>query len=117
MPLEQRLKSPILPSTSEQEQFLHSHPLSPTKLKVTRQSKPKEHSPKPFTPLPAEEICLKWNSHHGNMQSMFPALLLKEQYVDVTLVADGKTLKCHRVSKIKPNLKNHWYSYNSTVMN
>lgn len=101
MPLEQRLKSPVLPSTSEQEQILHSHPLSPTKLKVTRQTKPKDLSPKPLSPPPMEEICLKWNSHHGNMQSMFPALLLKEQYVDATLVADGQTLKCHRVSKLK----------------
>lgn len=97
MPLEQRLKSPAIPSTSEQEQILHSHPLSPTKLKVTRQTKPKEPSPKPMSPPPIEEMCLKWNSHHGNMQSMFPALLLKEQFVDATLVAEGQTLKCHRV--------------------
>lgn len=98
MPLEQRLKSPILLSSSEQEEILHSHPLSPTKLKVTRQTKPKELSPKPINSSPMEEICLKWNSHYGNMQSMFPALLLKEQYVDATLVAEGQTLKCHRVS-------------------
>lgn len=99
MPLEQRLKVPVIPSTAEQEQILHSHPLSPTKLKVTRQSKPREPSPKSLTPPPIEEICLKWNSYNGNMQSMFPTLLMKEQYVDATLVAEGQTLKCHRVSE------------------
>lgn len=100
MPLEQRLKVPVGLSTSDQEQILHSHPLSPTKLKVTRQTKPRELSPKPLTPPPMEEICLKWNSYNGNMQSMFPTLLLKEQYVDATLVAEGQTLKCHKVSAI-----------------
>lgn len=97
MPLEQRLKAPIPTSITEQEQILHSHPLSPTKLKVTRQTKPREPSPKPLSPPQVEEICLKWNSHHGNMQTMFPTLLLKEQYIDATLVAEGQILKCHKV--------------------
>lgn len=95
MPLELRLKAP-----PEQEPILQSQPLSPTKLKVTRQAtKPPQPSPKPATPEPPnEEVCLRWNSHHSNMQSSFPSLLLKEQYVDATLVAEGQSLKCHRVS-------------------
>ncbi|XP_018569988.1 longitudinals lacking protein, isoforms F/I/K/T-like isoform X2 [Anoplophora glabripennis] len=94
MPLEQRLKAP-----QEQEPILQSQPLSPTKLKVTRQStKPPQPSPKPRTPEPPnEEVCLRWNSHHSNMQSSFPSLLMREQYVDATLVAEGQCLKCHRL--------------------
>ncbi|CAH1115312.1 unnamed protein product [Psylliodes chrysocephalus] len=102
MPLGLRLKSPlpVLPPEPT-EPVLQSQPLSPTKLKVTRQAKPSLPSPKPPTPPPPpppiEEVCLKWNSHHSNMQHTFPSLLLREQYVDATLVAEGQTLKCHRV--------------------
>ncbi|XP_019875972.2 uncharacterized protein LOC109603910 isoform X1 [Aethina tumida] len=96
MPLDQRLKqAPELPQNAEP--VLQSQPLSPTKLKVTRQ-KLQPPVVRPPTPPPVnEEVCLRWNSHHQNMQNSFPSLLLKEQYVDVTLVAEGKTLKCHRL--------------------
>lgn len=43
------------------------------------------------------EICLRWNSHHANMQTTMPFLMDNERYVDVTLAAEGKTLKCHKV--------------------
>lgn len=78
---------------------LKSQPLSPTKLKVTRQSQAaQQKQPEQVKPEPVEEeVCLRWNSHHSNMQTAFPALLQKEQYVDVTLIAEGKTLKCHKV--------------------
>ncbi|KAJ8984152.1 hypothetical protein NQ317_017803 [Molorchus minor] len=94
MPLEQRATK-----LTTDEPVLQSQPLSPTKLKVTRQTnKPPQPSPKPVTPEPVnEEVCLRWNSHHSNMQSSFPNLLLREQYIDATLVADGQTLKCHRL--------------------
>lgn len=46
------------------------------------------------------EVCLRWNSHHTNMQTAFPTLMDNEQYVDVTLAAEGNILKCHRVSLI-----------------
>ncbi|XP_066144096.1 uncharacterized protein [Euwallacea fornicatus] len=99
MPLQQRLSQNLkdIPSTSHSNiSPLHSLPLSPTKLKVTRQGK----SVGPPNPVPTSvpsQICLKWNSHHANMQSAFPSLLTREQYVDVTLVSEGKTLKCHRM--------------------
>lgn len=105
MPLNERLKT----TQNDLETVLQSQPLSPTKLKVTRQNK-QSHLGKsqqtlslpaqlpPSSPEPMEEISLKWNSYQANMQSMFPNLLSKEQYVDVTLVADGRAIKCHRVS-------------------
>lgn len=52
----------------------------------------------PTTPDPEAEVCLHWNTHYNNMRNSFPDLLLKEQFVDVTLAAGGKVLKCHKVS-------------------
>lgn len=103
MPLQQRIGLNVsqVQVRNSCESRLQSQPLSPTKLKVTRQSsKPASVTPKVIEiPLsaPAEEVCLRWNSHHSNMQTAFPYLLEKEQYVDVTLIAEGKTIKCHRV--------------------
>jgi hypothetical protein len=102
MPLQERLSKVAAQekiAAGAQGQVLKSQPLSPTKLKVTRQSPkaaPKVAEP-PQSPV-NEEMCLRWNSHHSNMQKAFPSILSKEQYVDVTLAAEGKTLKCHRVS-------------------
>ncbi|CAH0548584.1 unnamed protein product [Brassicogethes aeneus] len=93
MPLEQRLKVP----GENQDSMLSSQPLSPTKLKVTRQKNPQTAQKSPTPPPVNEEVCLRWNSHHVNMQNTFPTLLLREQYVDVTIVAEGRTLKCHRM--------------------
>lgn len=115
MPLQQRLTTTVqqpkieIPAVPVVE--LKSQPLSPTKLKVTRQSnqqQPQQYAgPKKQETTPVaqqsmqqveEEVCLRWNSHHSNMQTSFPDLLQKEQYVDVTLASEGKMLKCHRVS-------------------
>jgi hypothetical protein len=101
MPLQERLSKVAAQekiAAGAQGQVLKSQPLSPTKLKVTRQSPkaaPKVAEP-PQSPV-NEEMCLRWNSHHSNMQKAFPSILSKEQYVDVTLAAEGKTLKCHRL--------------------
>ncbi|CAH1994410.1 unnamed protein product [Acanthoscelides obtectus] len=114
MPLEKRLRAPTPTAStstapSQPEPVLHSQPLSPTKLKVTRQAarpgSAAQQSPRPTPPPPTpppaapppQDVCLRWNTHHTNMQTTFPSLLLKEQYVDATLVADGQTIKCHRV--------------------
>ncbi|ENN75113.1 hypothetical protein YQE_08426, partial [Dendroctonus ponderosae] len=66
------------------------------RFQVTRQGK---SSTQPLTSQvpPPQEVCLKWNTHHINMQSAFPTLLTKGQYVDATLVAEGRTLKCHKM--------------------
>ncbi|VEN63767.1 unnamed protein product, partial [Callosobruchus maculatus] len=114
MPLEKRLRAPTpTASTStaspQPEPVLQSQPLSPTKLKVTRQAarpgSAAHQSPRPTPPPPTppppppppQDVCLRWNTHHANMQTTFPSLLMKEQYVDATLVAEGQTIKCHRV--------------------
>ncbi|KAK9874368.1 hypothetical protein WA026_002716 [Henosepilachna vigintioctopunctata] len=103
MPLQQRLNTIASNNLPQREDNkpppLKSQPLSPTKLKVTRQSSSKSV---PEAALPPDnssndEVCLRWNSHHSNMQSAFSSLLSKEQYCDVTLVAEGKSLKCHKL--------------------
>lgn len=109
MPLQKRLTAIASAGSSQEPEpqipTLKSQPLSPTKLKVTRQSasksqqqleqpKPAEEVKKPIR----EEVCLKWNTHHSNLQTMLPALLNREQYCDVTLVAEGRSLKCHKVN-------------------
>nr|XP_050847188.1 protein tramtrack, beta isoform-like isoform X2 [Vespula vulgaris] len=43
------------------------------------------------------EVCLRWNSYHSNMQNSFPSLLDSEQFVDVTLACEGRSLKCHKM--------------------
>lgn len=65
-----------------------------TELKKPAAVKPPRREPR----LPDDsEICLRWNSHHANMQTTMPFLMDNERYVDVTLAAEGKTLKCHKV--------------------
>lgn len=43
------------------------------------------------------QVCLRWNSYHSNMQNSFPSLLDSEQFVDVTLACEGRSLKCHKM--------------------
>ncbi|XP_014226965.1 BMP-2-inducible protein kinase-like isoform X4 [Trichogramma pretiosum] len=47
--------------------------------------------------LPPAEVCLKWNSYHSNMQNSFPTLLDSEDFVDVTLACEGRSIKCHKM--------------------
>ncbi|KAF4522586.1 hypothetical protein B566_EDAN012664, partial [Ephemera danica] len=58
---------------------------------------PQHHvPPQPAPPDPEpQQVCLRWNSFHNNMQTMFPTLLNKEKFVDVTLACEGQTVKCH----------------------
>ncbi|XP_043481882.1 protein tramtrack, beta isoform-like isoform X2 [Leptopilina heterotoma] len=48
-------------------------------------------------PQQPAEVCLRWNSYHSNMQNSFPSLLDSEQFVDVTLACEGRSLKCHKM--------------------
>lgn len=96
MPLNKRIlpKSPVPP-------VLQSQPLSPTKLKVTRQAPAKLPLilPKPFQQVPPEEkkVSLRWTNHYTNIQDTYSSLLNTEQYADVTLIAEDQAIKCHRM--------------------
>ncbi|XP_048516029.1 protein jim lovell-like isoform X2 [Athalia rosae] len=71
--------------------------VSPTTIKMARRQTSAEI---PKNPAPAQqptEVCLRWNSYHSNMQNSFPSLLDSEEFVDVTLACEGRSLKCHKM--------------------
>ena len=47
--------------------------------------------------MPNEHYCLKWNNFHSNMVSALGNLKLDGDLVDVTIMADGRRLKAHKV--------------------
>ncbi|XP_014212144.1 uncharacterized protein LOC106642027 isoform X2 [Copidosoma floridanum] len=53
--------------------------------------------PQTILPQQPTEVCLRWNSYHSNMQHSFPSLLDSEEFVDVTLACEGRSLKCHKM--------------------
>lgn len=76
---------------------------SSPKPAITKPAPPRPVSP-PQPPPPPPEVCLRWNSYHSNMQATFPSLLNNEQFVDVTLACEGRSIKCHKVSTKKLTL-------------
>ena len=44
-----------------------------------------------------QEFCLRWNNHQSNLVSAFHDLRLGEDFVDVTLACDGRSLQAHKV--------------------
>ena len=47
----------------------------------------------------SQQYCLKWNNHQNNMLRVFTRLFGQEQFTDVILAAEGKHIKCHKVSR------------------
>ena len=43
------------------------------------------------------KFCLKWNNFSKNVTSSFKSLLDNGEFVDISLSAEGKTLKAHKV--------------------
>ncbi|EFN82654.1 uncharacterized protein LOC105184928 [Harpegnathos saltator] len=46
---------------------------------------------------PSQQYCLRWNNHRANLLNVFDELLAKEAFTDVTIAAEGGTIKCHKV--------------------
>ena len=44
-----------------------------------------------------QQFCLKWKNHQSALISLLDALLERESFVDVTLAAEGKFIRVHRV--------------------
>ena len=44
-----------------------------------------------------QQYCLRWNNHQSNFVSVFEQLLQSEQFVDVTIAVEGRTLKAHKM--------------------
>lgn len=49
------------------------------------------------TSVKDQQFCLRWDSFHSNMTSSFHSLRSEEEFVDVTLVAEGELIKAHRL--------------------
>ncbi|XP_046397737.1 protein tramtrack, beta isoform-like isoform X3 [Ischnura elegans] len=47
--------------------------------------------------MDVQQFCLRWNNHQPNFVSVFTNLLNSESLVDVTLAAEGRQLRAHRV--------------------
>ncbi|KAF4532316.1 hypothetical protein B566_EDAN003619 [Ephemera danica] len=45
-----------------------------------------------------QHFCLRWNNYQSSITSAFENLRDDEDFVDVTLACEGKSLKAHRVS-------------------
>ncbi|XP_044579160.1 protein jim lovell-like isoform X2 [Cotesia glomerata] len=73
-------------------------PISSASGKTQPKSQPTVKVPHNTTfPQQPTEVCLRWNSYHSNMQNSFPSLLDSEEFVDVTLACEGRSLKCHKM--------------------
>ncbi|XP_043272614.1 longitudinals lacking protein, isoforms H/M/V-like isoform X2 [Venturia canescens] len=70
--------------------------VAPTTIKMAPRQ-PNVGVPQNILPQQSTEVCLRWNSYHSNMQNSFPSLLDTEQFVDVTLACEGRSLKCHKM--------------------
>ncbi|XP_046816366.1 protein jim lovell-like isoform X1 [Vespa crabro] len=70
--------------------------VAPTTIKMPPRQTP-QGMPQNIVHQQPTEVCLRWNSYHSNMQNSFPSLLDSEQFVDVTLACEGRSLKCHKM--------------------
>ncbi|KAJ9574652.1 hypothetical protein L9F63_008184, partial [Diploptera punctata] len=85
---------PLVPPTPPLKKSLPPTSQPAPKPAITKPPRPV--SP-PQPPPPPPEVCLRWNSYHSNMQATFPSLLSNEQFVDVTLACEGRSIKCHKM--------------------
>jgi len=44
-----------------------------------------------------QQYCLKWNHHQSNLLKVFSRLLGNEQFTDVLLATESKSIRCHKV--------------------
>ena len=47
--------------------------------------------------MTSDQFCLKWNNYQSNIVVALGNLKLDEDFVDVTLACEGRTIKAHRV--------------------
>ncbi|XP_046741597.1 uncharacterized protein LOC124408604 isoform X2 [Diprion similis] len=98
---QQQLQLPLQQQQQPKTLVLKTIPLkvkhvAPTTIKMAPRQPPTV-IPQTTVPQQPTEVCLRWNSYHSNMQNSFPSLLDTEQFVDVTLACEGRSLKCHKM--------------------
>lgn len=55
------------------------------------------HTPPDHSNPHQQQYCLRWNNYQNNLTNVFDQLLQAEAFVDVTLSAEGHSLKAHKV--------------------
>ena len=58
-----------------------------------------------------QQYCLKWNNHQNNLLRVFSRLLGQEQFTDVVVAAEGRHVKCHKVSNVNGRLNFIFFSF------
>ena len=58
-----------------------------------------------------QQYCLKWNNHQNNLLRVFSRLLGQEQFTDVVVAAEGRHVKCHKVSNVNGGLNLIFFSF------
>ena len=51
------------------------------------------------------QFCLKWNNHSSNLLKVFGRLFSNESFTDVTLAAEGRSIRAHKVKRVKQQLQ------------
>lgn len=75
-----------------------------------------------LTMSPDPQFCLRWNNFQTNITSQFETLRQEEDFVDVTLTCDGKSVKAHKVvlSACSPYFKElfkvHFYIFDTLLV-
>jgi len=70
---------------------------NPQQMSITGLGGPGGREPWDGRIMAEQQFCLRWNNFQSNIVSSFEALLDREEFVDVTLTAEGKSLKAHRI--------------------
>ena len=56
-----------------------------------------------------QTYCLKWNNHQSNLLGLFARLFASEQFTDVVVTAEGRSIRAHKV-RTNPRAKLHFYN-------
>ena len=48
-----------------------------------------------------QTYCLKWNNHQSNLLGLFARLFTSEQFTDVVVTAEGRSVRAHKVGFAK----------------
>ena len=57
-----------------------------------------------------QTYCLKWNNHQSNLLGLFARLFASEQFTDVVVTAEGRSIRAHKVRTSSIRAKLHFYS-------
>ncbi|XP_075159709.1 uncharacterized protein LOC142232885 [Haematobia irritans] len=73
---------------SQQQQQSHHHRTQSPQTSQQQQQTNNEHQ---------QQFCLRWHNHQTSLLSTLPILLDQSHLTDVTISAEGRTLRAHRV--------------------